>query len=702
MEVNTTENKTLEQDYRDLAGLLSNIVDSLPIYFFVKDTGDNFRYVYSSPLMNQLYGRYHNDVVGKTDFDLFLDPVVAQSFRDMDEEVVKTGKMQRFVEQMIDPKGILRTMDTMKLLAPREDKPPYLVGISWDITKQRQVEEELHSYNKRLALACQAGKIYPWLWDLVNGTAELSLEENGQIKHVQITHASFTEKIHPDYRKVYENITDRCDVEKWKALFEADDFLSLEEEENCTTYLLRFLMEHYKLPTAIWKLLDEKIHIVQNAGAFRERFPAQFVSYMVHKCESGEEVDFSEFRGAEDADYDQFLQYYDRAYQALQEKKLQEAEQMIGCGDALGITHPVMEICRASLYEGKGQTAEAITLLKKLSAKYPEDDLIAYNTAEILWRNEGRVEASAIYESLREKLPKHYMANLRLTDWYYEQGNYKEAKKCAEEILSVGGDDTFLETLQKINTELEREMKREYAQNHDPGLGLDLGWCYLQDGRTDLGIRTVRELEAKVPADRCEEYLGLMTKLLAEAAEYEKAISTAAKWEESLEKKILRDTDAEEEEKDRDRIRQSHMIRMQCYRAYGYVQPEKFAEAIAEAEKAETGTPKDIGMLIEKAQIYVEMEEYERCAEISQKLIGDYQVYAAYANELEAAKRQWNAAGGIQNGRACLNYFPTYVKAYEMMAKVYMDLTHPEELKELYRQIFIPITENLEGSGGLL
>ena len=46
MEVNTTENKTLEQDYRDLAGLLSNIVDSLPIYFFVKDTGDNFRYVY--------------------------------------------------------------------------------------------------------------------------------------------------------------------------------------------------------------------------------------------------------------------------------------------------------------------------------------------------------------------------------------------------------------------------------------------------------------------------------------------------------------------------------------------------------------------------------------------------------------------------------------------------------------------------------
>ena len=487
-------------------------------------------------------------------------------------------------------------------------------------------------------------------------------------------------------RKIYENITDRCDEEKWKELFEADAFLSLEEEENCTTYLLRFLMEHFKLPTNVWKLLNEKIHIVQNAGALRERFPAQFVNYMVHKCESGEEVDFSQFVGTEDADYDQFLQYYDRAYQALQEKKLQEAEQMIGCGDALGITHPVMEICRASLYEGKGQTEKAIALLKELSAKYPEDDLIAYNTAEMFWRNENHPEAAAIYERLREKLPKHYMANLRLTDWYYEQRKYKEAKKCAEEILSVGGDDAFLETLQKINTELEREMQREYAESGDPGLGLDLGWCYLQDGRTDLGIRTVKPLEEKVPVDRREEYLGLMTKLLAEAAEYEKTIVLAAKWEESLEKKILRDTDPEEEEKDRDRIRQSHMIRMQCCRAYGYIQPEKFAEAITEAEKSETGTPKDIGMLIEKAQIYVEMEEYERCGEISRRLIEDYQVYAAYANELEAAKRQWNAAGVIQNGRACLNYFPNYVKAYEMMAKVYMDLAHPDELKALLQQ----------------
>lgn len=30
--------KVLEQEYKDLSGLLSNIVDSVPMYLFVKDT----------------------------------------------------------------------------------------------------------------------------------------------------------------------------------------------------------------------------------------------------------------------------------------------------------------------------------------------------------------------------------------------------------------------------------------------------------------------------------------------------------------------------------------------------------------------------------------------------------------------------------------------------------------------------------------
>lgn len=198
--------KVLEQEYKDLSGLLSNIVNSVPMYLFVKDTGDGFRYVYSSPMMDQLYGQYHGDVVGRTDFELFSDPVVAQAFRDKDIEVLEAGKMQRFTEQMVDRQGVLRSIDTMKMLVPREGKAPYLLGMSWDITHQQHIEEELQGNNKRLALSCQAGKIYPWIWDIINETAELSLTKDGEIIHTFISHESFTEKIHPDEQQMYRDV----------------------------------------------------------------------------------------------------------------------------------------------------------------------------------------------------------------------------------------------------------------------------------------------------------------------------------------------------------------------------------------------------------------------------------------------------------------------------------------------------------------
>ncbi|MFV0584841.1 MAG: PAS domain-containing sensor histidine kinase [Parabacteroides gordonii] len=226
----------LEQKYKDLSGLLSTIVNSVPMFLFVKDTGDDFRYVYSSPMMNQIYGRFHNDVVGRTDFDLFIDPEVAQRFRDMDEKVLRSGEMQRYVEQMLDPRGELRSMDTMKLLVPREGKSPYLLGMSWDITKQRKIEDELHENNKRLALSCMAGRIYPWIWDVVNETAELSLVKDGEMVHSYISHESFTEKIHPADQQMYRDVVNafaRGEIDSLKLSFRckyfSDEYVWLEK-----------------------------------------------------------------------------------------------------------------------------------------------------------------------------------------------------------------------------------------------------------------------------------------------------------------------------------------------------------------------------------------------------------------------------------------------------------------------------------------
>lgn len=494
--------------------------------------------------------------------------------------------------------------------------------------------------------------------------------------------------------EIYKNMITRQDVTQWKKLFNEDIFLSLEEEENCRFKLLRFMMDHYKLPTEVWKLLDRKLNIVADIAQLREHFPADYISFIASKCERGEDVVFTQFGGEPEAPYDLFLQYYEQCYRALDAGELGQAEELLGNADNLKIFHPVMEVCRAGLYEKQGKITEAIALLSELQERFSQDVMVCYNCAEMMWRNEQKQEAASIFERIKSENDTHYMANVRLSEWYFEQKQYQAAKKCAEKVLSCGGDDQFMKLLKKINKEIEIELEEKYSREQDYESGLELGWCYLQDGSIHKGIRLAKELETKVPDEKASEYNGLLTKLYMEETEYEKALEMAEKWYQALQKRLDSDESEEEKDKDRDRVRQYHVIKMHCFQALGNKKSEDNQEericyynrALEEAEKVETGGTGDISLLLEKAQIYKEMEEYEKCLEITQRLISDYQVYAAYATEAEVYRRQWNAGGVIQAARQCITYFPSYIRAYEHMAKVYLDLKRNEDLLSILEE----------------
>lgn len=485
--------------------------------------------------------------------------------------------------------------------------------------------------------------------------------------------------------EIYADIHKRQNVELWKALFDDDIFLSLEEEENCRVKLLRFFMEHFKLPTQVWKLLDKKLNIVKDAKSLREKFPAHFIRYVMGKCERGEDVEFAQFEGPEDGDYDLFLQYYDRCWQALQEKKWEEAAQCMQSADALKIHHPVMEICRAHLLLEQGRTDEAIAIMKEQRRKHPGDAMISYNAAEILWGmgEEGRRQAAEMYEELKAASDSHYMANVRLTEWYYSQGQYREAKNCAEKVLIAGGDDDFMELLGKVNARIEMELEEKYRETRGWEPALELCWCFLQDGKIARGIQLARRIEKELPPEKETEYSGLLAKLYVEYVEYEDAIAMSKRWEEMLEKRMANPETAEK--RDKDRLRQAYLIRMQCYHNLGFKDKEYFKLAVKEGENVILGGAKDIGIHLEMAQVYMEMEEYEQSLDIINKLVDEYQIFAAYASALEVYRRQLNARGVVQSAMQCMRYFPTFVKAYEYLAKVYLDLDYQEELEKVLK-----------------
>lgn len=491
--------------------------------------------------------------------------------------------------------------------------------------------------------------------------------------------------------EIYGDIHTRQDLKLWEELFADDCFLSLEDEENCRYKMILFLMGHIKLPTDVWKLLDRKLSIVSDGARLREQFPPDFVRYIQNKCEHGEEVDFSLFEGPDDGDYDLFLQYYDRIWQAFAEDRTEEAARHMENADRLGITHPFMEICRGELLSRQGKPEEALALMEELRDRYPENAMVGYHTAEVLWKQgksgkeHYQEKAAGIYLKLKEQNNRYYMANVRLAEWYFGQGEYRKAKKCAEEVLPSGFDAAFKELLGRINAEIEKELEEEYRRTKEWKPALELCWCYLQDGKIARGIMLAVSLEKQLPPEKEAEFDGLMAKLYVEEAEYRDSITMTFAWEEILRKKLESDG-PQETEKDRDRLKQAHLIRMQCYHNLGLCDREQLRNAVEEGKAVLTGSIKDIGILLEQAELYSEMEEYEQCLELVDRLVEEYQVYAAYAVSMEVFRKQYDAAGVVRSATQCIRFFPGFARPYEHLARVYLDLDYGEELEKLLEE----------------
>ena len=479
---------------------------------------------------------------------------------------------------------------------------------------------------------------------------------------------------------VYANIKTRQDTACWASLFKEDVFLSLEEEENCRLKLLRFLLEHFKLPTDIWKLLDEKLAITKDMQKLKEYFPQDFLRYAAFKCERGEELDFTLFEGPDEGEYDQFIYHYENCLRAMNQGNLESAKEQLACADALDIRHPYNELSRAQIAEKEQEKVRAIEIVQGLRAKYPKDGTIAFQAAELLWRNEHKAQAAEIYEALKTEKDDHYSANWRLSEYYYELGEYKKAKKCAEQVLNYGVQLDFAQLLDKINAEIEKDLEKDYEATGNVITGLELCWCYLQDGKNSKGVRTALALEKKIPKEKEAEYNGLLTKLYAELAEYETTIAMAEVMEASLREKIASGM-SDNVEKDKDRIAQSYSIRLRCYRNMGFRDKSYLDTAAKLFEEADEELHAEIGVMLEIAYVYLEMGEYEKCLELTENLIEKHQIYAAHAPRMDAYRRQWNAGGVIQESRFCQQYFPEFVRSYEFAAKVYLDLKRPDDLK---------------------
>lgn len=120
--------------------LLTSIIDNLPHMIFVKDA-KTLKFVHFNRAGELLVGYPQKELIGKSDYD-FFPKEEADFFSAKDREVLHQGHVVDIPEESIETKRKgKRILHTKKVpIFGKDGTPEYLLGISEDITDQKQVK----------------------------------------------------------------------------------------------------------------------------------------------------------------------------------------------------------------------------------------------------------------------------------------------------------------------------------------------------------------------------------------------------------------------------------------------------------------------------------------------------------------------------------------------------------------------------------
>lgn len=124
---------------QDSEALYHSLVDNLPQNIFRKDREG--RFTFGNKNFFQTLKKSPEEVIGKTDFDLF-PPALAQKYRQDDLKVIQTGEIFEDVEEHQISNGGKIYVQVVK--TPVYDKQNEVIGtqaIFWDVTERRVAEE---------------------------------------------------------------------------------------------------------------------------------------------------------------------------------------------------------------------------------------------------------------------------------------------------------------------------------------------------------------------------------------------------------------------------------------------------------------------------------------------------------------------------------------------------------------------------------
>lgn len=439
---------------------------------------------------------------------------------------------------------------------------------------------------------------------------------------------------------IYQDAAKRKDEELWNRILHDPVCDDLDMELEAAEKLLVYFMSHSYMPQPIWQLVDKRFHYEDNYQQLKEKFPENYLDYVMWQIKRPNFIDFNLFDGKTDSHVDDYIGTLYEEKNAFEEGDMKAVERFLQELKRYDITHPFTEVeearyllRRAQIEDEKRKSADgeetmkeenkqetdkkkALSIMEELDFEYSDNSYIERIYAEALLANGEIQKARTVYESLLEADPDNYSAALGNARCVFLAGDGEEAKEMVEDILEERVQDAeCMQFLDEINEELvhiyesklfvnekenlqsEPEASEGYLDDEkmvdmNRELCFKLGWCYYQQKEFEKGIKLLDKVEATDDYD----YINLRCRLYLANENYEKAYPLTKKWLKLIEESS--EDGSKEMQKRKNRLSLAHFSIGICLWELGF----KEREALLQKDKKqqERGTGAEMSRLEEQ------------------------------------------------------------------------------------------------------
>ncbi|ADL53057.1 tetratricopeptide repeat protein [Clostridium cellulovorans] len=475
---------------------------------------------------------------------------------------------------------------------------------------------------------------------------------------------------------VYKKRSSRINLECWRELFDDEVCKDFDTCNEVMEALLAFLMDHYRLPGIVWRLIVDTFQLTDIKEELYEKFPVDFINYITEDSETKDWISYSEFQGADDGDIDEFIRLYSDFKTLNSENRYDDSEEVLKKLQEIDLWHPYLEVEKLRYFSIHKRFEEAKEIAKKLQGTEYEALYIRYYIAE-MYLECGELEN--VYEectAILEADPEYFGAKVLLADYYLEKGEYKEAKERYIDLLEIDSYSQHLrEGMQKANVALIEEMKQQLEREpKNNELRVELGWCFYQNKLFNQCVELISTME--VDDEVYYDYNNLMSRVYLEQGDYDKGFPCVEKWLEAI-----LNTEDDGTEKIARRLKRTglaYYFMAKCHYHFAVKKEEKIEdlnksiEYIDLAVKEEQNISNVLLYLSAKAQALLKMGDDKRCVDVCDEILRtDKGYFPAYLYRQEAYYNLNMYREVIDDYHNAIEIYPGDASPYIFAVKVY-------------------------------